>query len=90
MSRALRVNTAAQVMVSFHLLRRGAAKRGWCCAAPSLFAAWSAVPIYLACLTVGFSNNRRAAILHNAVRDHCSVFLPPQCRYEISYHVSVA
>ena len=41
MSRALRVNTATQVKVSFHLLRRGAAKRGWCCVAPSLFAAWS-------------------------------------------------
>ena len=41
MSCALRVNTATQVKVSFHLLRRGAAKRGWCCAAPSLFAALS-------------------------------------------------
>lgn len=41
MSCALQVNTATQVKVNFHLLRRGAAKRGWCCAAPSLFAAWS-------------------------------------------------
>ena len=54
MSRALRVNTTTQVKVKFHLLRRGAAKRGWCFAAPPLFAAWSAAPIYLACLTVGF------------------------------------
>ena len=47
MSCALRVNTATQVKVSFHLLRRGAAKRGWCCVAPSPFAAWSAAPVIL-------------------------------------------
>lgn len=47
MSCALRVNTATQVKVNFHLLRRGAAKRGWCCVAPSPFAAWSAAPVIL-------------------------------------------
>ena len=52
MSCALRVNAATQVKVKFHLLYREAAKRGWCCAAPSLFAAWSAMPVYLACLSV--------------------------------------
>jgi len=47
MSRALRVNTSPQVKVKFHLLRRGAAKQGWCCVTPSFFAAWSAAPIFL-------------------------------------------
>ncbi len=57
MSCALRVNAATQVKINVHLLRRGAAKRGWSFIAPSLFAAWLAVPFYLACLSLWVTRN---------------------------------
>ena len=47
-----RVNAATQVKINVHLLRRGAAKRGWGCVAPSPFAAWSAAPVYFSALSV--------------------------------------
>jgi hypothetical protein len=64
MSCALRVNTATQVKVNIHLLRRGAAKRCWCFDAPSFFAALLAAPFYLAFISFelpGSCNSRPSA-----------------------------
>ena len=41
-----------KIKINVHHLQRGAAKRGWCFVAPPTFAAWSAAPVYLACLSV--------------------------------------